>query len=71
MLTGRRNRQAIAAREMRVAERLRAVERAYRLAIERDVMVSQPDPTTLMPRSFTGHRSNEGSQNHEAKKASI
>jgi hypothetical protein len=26
---GRRNRQAIAAREMRVAERLRAVERAY------------------------------------------
>ena len=42
---GRRNRQAIAAREMRVAERLRAVERAYRMAIERDVMLSQPDPT--------------------------
>ena len=33
---GRRNRQAIAARETRVAARLRAVERAYRMAIERD-----------------------------------
>ena len=41
---GRRNRQAIAARETRVAERLRNVERAYRTAIERDVIVSQPDP---------------------------
>ena len=42
---GRRNRQAIAAREMRVAARQRAVERGYRMAIERDVMFSQPDPT--------------------------
>jgi hypothetical protein len=33
---GRRNRQAIAARETRVAARLRAVEQAYRTAIERD-----------------------------------
>ena len=33
---GRRNRQAIAAREARVASRLRAIERAYRAAIERD-----------------------------------
>ena len=33
---GRRNRQAIAARETRVAARLRAVERAYRIAAERD-----------------------------------
>ena len=33
---GQRNRQAIAARETRVAARLRAVERAYRIAIERD-----------------------------------
>jgi hypothetical protein len=31
---GRRNRQAIAARETRVATRLRAVERAYRTAID-------------------------------------
>jgi hypothetical protein len=33
---GRRNRQAIAARETRIAARLRAVEQAYRTAIERD-----------------------------------
>jgi hypothetical protein len=33
---GRRNRQAIAARETRVAARLRAVERAYRTAIDPD-----------------------------------
>ena len=33
---GRRNRQAIAARETRVATRLRAVEHAYRMAIERE-----------------------------------
>ena len=33
---GRRNRQAIAARETRVAARLRTVEHAYRTAIERE-----------------------------------
>jgi hypothetical protein len=33
---GRRNRQSIAARETRIAARLRAVERAYRTAIERN-----------------------------------
>lgn len=33
---GKRNRQAIAARESRIAGRLRAVEQAYRIAIERD-----------------------------------
>jgi hypothetical protein len=33
---GRRNRQAIAARETRVAARLRAVQQAYRAAIERE-----------------------------------
>ena len=32
---GRRNREAIAAREARVAARLRAIEHAYRTAIER------------------------------------
>ena len=41
---GRRNRQAIVARETRVAARLRAVERAYRMAIERDVMSRAPEP---------------------------
>jgi hypothetical protein len=35
---GRRNRQAIAAREARVASRLRAVEHAYRTANERDAV---------------------------------
>ena len=38
---GRRNRQAIATRETRITARLRAVEHAYRMAIERDA-VFQP-----------------------------
>ena len=42
---GRRNRQAIAARETRIATRLRAVEQAYRMAIERDAAFSPPEPT--------------------------
>jgi hypothetical protein len=42
---GRRNRQAIAARETRIAARLRAVEQAYRTAIERDVMPRPLEPT--------------------------
>ena len=40
---GRRNRQAIAAREARVANRLRAVEHAYRTANERDAVSSPPE----------------------------
>jgi hypothetical protein len=42
---GRRNRQAIAARETRVATRLRAVEQAYRTATERDLAIGPPEPT--------------------------
>jgi hypothetical protein len=42
---GRRNRQAIAARETRVATRLRAVEHAYRTATERNSMYVPPEPT--------------------------
>ena len=42
---GRRNRQAIATRETRVATRLRAVERAYRMANDRDAVFSPPNPT--------------------------
>ena len=42
---GRRNRQAIAARETRIAARLRAVEQAYRMAIERDAVFIPPEPT--------------------------
>jgi hypothetical protein len=40
---GRRNRQAIATREARVAARLRAIERAYRTAIERGGEIT-PEP---------------------------
>ena len=47
---GRRNRQAIAARETRVAARLRAVEQAYRTAIERDETFTPLEPTRA-PRS--------------------
>jgi hypothetical protein len=41
---GRRNRQSIAARETRVAARLRAVEQAYRTATEHHVVFSLPEP---------------------------
>ena len=44
---GRRNRQVISARERRIAARLRAVERAYRLAIERDAVVTAESAMTL------------------------
>ncbi|MGH3522871.1 MAG: hypothetical protein ACRDU4_08575 [Mycobacterium sp.] len=43
---GRRNRQAIAARETRVAARLRAVERAYRTANEHYEAFKPPEPST-------------------------
>ena len=43
---GRRNRQAIAARETRVAARLRAVEQAYRTASERDIVFRPPEPAS-------------------------
>ena len=42
---GRRNRQAIATRETRVATRLRAVEQAYRTAIDRGAVFSSPEAT--------------------------
>jgi hypothetical protein len=42
---GQRNRQAIAARETRIAARLRAVEHAYRVATERDAILQLPEPT--------------------------
>ena len=43
---GRHNRQAIAARETRIAARLRAVEQAYRMAIDRDTVFRPPEPRT-------------------------
>jgi hypothetical protein len=45
---GRRNRQAIAARETRVAARLRAVEQAYRTAIERGTAYRAPEPNRTL-----------------------
>ena len=42
---GRRNREAIAARDTRVAARLRAVEQAYRTAIGRDAVTELAEPT--------------------------
>ena len=47
---GRRNRQAVAARETRIAARLRAVEQAYRTATDRDTTCAPPEPTRA-PRS--------------------
>ena len=44
---GRQNRQAIAARETRIASRLRAVEQAYRTALERDTAYAPPEPGGL------------------------
>ena len=46
---GRRNRDAIAARETRIATRLRAAEQAYRTAIEHDPSLTEP---TWSPRSL-------------------
>ena len=45
---GRRNRQATAAREMRVAARLRAVAQAYRMVIDHDVVFRPPEPTSAL-----------------------
>ena len=42
---GRRNRQAIAVRETRIATRLRAVEQAYRTATEHDTAPKLKEPT--------------------------
>ena len=45
---GRRNRQAIAARETRVAVRLRAVEQACRTATDRGTAYTPPEPTRAL-----------------------
>jgi hypothetical protein len=45
---GRRNRQAIAARETRVTARLRAVEQAYRTAIDRGTAYVPPERTQTL-----------------------
>ena len=45
---GRRNRQSIAARETRIAARLRAVEQACRTATDRDTAYAPPEPTRAL-----------------------
>ena len=45
---GRRNRQAIAARETRIAARLRAVEQACRTATGRATAYTPPEPTRAL-----------------------
>jgi hypothetical protein len=45
---GRRNRQAIAARETRITTRVRAVEYAYRTAIDHDNTYAPPEPTRTL-----------------------
>ena len=50
---GRRNRQAIAARETRLAARLRAVEHAYRTAFEHDTGYRPPEPA---PERYAGRQ---------------
>jgi hypothetical protein len=45
---GRRNRQAIAARETRVAARLRAVQHAYQATAGRDTAYAPPEPTRAL-----------------------
>jgi hypothetical protein len=45
---GRRNRQAIAARETRIAARLRAVEQAYRTATEHDTTPKRTESTRML-----------------------
>ncbi len=45
---GRRNRQATAARETRVAAVLRTVEQAYQMTIERPAVPEPPDPTRAL-----------------------
>ena len=56
---GRRNRQAIVAHERRAATRLRAVEQAYRTAVERDALVSLPKPDRTTSREHTPDREME------------
>ena len=47
---GRRNRQAIAARETRVATRLRAIQHAYQAVAGHDTAFTPPEPArTLRP----------------------
>jgi hypothetical protein len=56
---GRRNRQDIAAHETQVVARLRAIEQAYRTAIDHDTAYRLPDltQTSLSPESQPARQS--------------
>jgi hypothetical protein len=54
---GRRNRQAIAARETRVAARLRAIQHSYQAVAGYDTALAPPEPTrTLHPPGHSADR---------------
>jgi len=54
---GRRNRQAIAARETRVATRLRAIQQAYQAVAGHDTAVTPPEPSrTLRPSGYAADK---------------
>ena len=54
---GRRNRQAIAARETRIATRLRAIQHAYQAAAGHDTALTPPEPSrTLHPPGHAADR---------------
>ena len=59
---GRRNRQAIAARETRVATRLRAIQHAYQAVAGHDTALTPPEParTPRPPGMQPTRRSNSG-----------
>jgi hypothetical protein len=50
---GRRNRENIAARETRIATRLRAIERAYRAALDPETTTPAPELAQLVPADKT------------------
>jgi hypothetical protein len=53
---GRRNRQAIAARETRVAARLRAVQHAYQAVAGHDTALTPPETSRTLPRGHAADK---------------
>jgi len=60
----RRNRQAIAARETRVATRLRAVQRAYHAVAGHDTAFTPPEPARALRRPGRPTRRSSSSERH-------
>jgi hypothetical protein len=54
---GRRNRQAIAARETRIATRLRAIQHAYQTVAGHDTVFTPPEPArTFRPPGYAADK---------------